>query len=61
MEHDEQNGISPKTVGKFIAKRAAKRNPRPLYVIGAKYRVFLLLSRILPTRFAYYIVGKLYG
>ena len=61
MEHDEQNGISPKTVGKFIAKRAAKRDPKPLYVIGAQYRVFLLLSRILPTRFAYYIVGKLYG
>ncbi|MBO4383764.1 MAG: SDR family oxidoreductase [Clostridia bacterium] len=61
MERDEQNGISPKTAGKFIAKKAAKRNPKPLYVIGGQYRVFVLLTRIVPTRFLYYIVGKLYG
>ena len=61
MEHDEMNGISPKTAGKFVAKRAAKRNPKPLYVIGGQYKVFVFLTRIVPTRFLYYVVGKLYG
>ena len=61
MEQDEQNGMSPVYAGKAIAKIAQKRNPNPLYVIGVKYRFFLLLFRILPYRFTSFLVRKLYG
>lgn len=61
MEHDEKNGIPAKTAGKFIAGKATKRNPKPQYVIGASYRLVCLLTRLVPTRFLYFVVGKLYG
>ena len=61
MEHDEQNGISPKAAGRFIAKKATKRNPKPMYIVGDTYRLLYLASRLVPARFLYFVVGKLYG
>ena len=61
MEHDEQNGISPKAAGRFIAKKATKRNPKPMYIVGNTYRALYLASRLVPARFLYFVVGKLYG
>ena len=61
MEHDEQNGDTPEAAALFITKIAGKRKIKPLYVIGFKYRLFVLASKLLPIRLVNFIVGKLYG
>ena len=61
MERDEQNGIDPAIAGKFIANIALKKNPAPQYTIGAMYKAFALLYRILPGRLVRFILGKMYG
>ena len=61
MENDEINGLKPTQIAKIIYKVANKRNPKPLTTGGAKYKIFVTLSKILPTRFVNYVVGKLYA
>ena len=61
MEHDERNGMSPASVAALVAKTAERKNPAPLYTAGFQYKVFTLLIRLLPRRFASYLVGKIYG
>lgn len=60
MEHDEINGISAEDAGRFIANVALKKSPKPLCVLGGKYKVFVVLSRILPIRLVNFIIGKMY-
>ena len=61
MEHDEQNGMDPAVAGRFIARVAMKPSVKPLYTIGASYKLFVLLSRILPCRFLNWMIGLLYA
>lgn len=61
MEHDERNGISAETAGKFVAKIAMKKKGKPRYIIGNKYRLFMALADILPNTTVSWIVGKMYG
>jgi short-subunit dehydrogenase len=61
MEKDEQNGMDPILAAKVINKLINK-NKLPLYkTIGFKYKVFVLLQKILPTKFVNNIVGMIYG
>lgn len=60
MEKDEQNGMTAAYVAKKFYKIACKKRVKPLYVAGKKYALFVFLSKILPTRFFNYVVGKLY-
>ncbi len=61
MEHDEQNGMPPIMIAKGIYKLALSKNP-PVYKVGGKkYKVFVLLSKLLPKRLVSFVVGKLYG
>lgn len=61
MEHDEQTGMDPAVAGKFIANVAMKPSVKPLYTIGASYKLFVILSRILPCRFLNWVIGLLYA
>lgn len=61
MERDERSGMSPAAAGQFISKVALKKHPAPTYTIGLKYKLFVLLSRILPQRLVRRIVDALYG
>jgi NAD(P)-dependent dehydrogenase (short-subunit alcohol dehydrogenase family) len=61
MEKDELHGMSARTAGAHIARIALKRRVKPQYGLGAKYRLFLVLIRLLPCRLTAWIVGKLYG
>ena len=61
MERDERNGISPEKAGRRIANLALKRKVKPTYGLGAKYRFFLVLYRLLPCRLSGWLVQKLYG
>ncbi len=60
MEKDERNGMTSSSVAKKVVLAATARNPRPLYTVGAKYRVFTALFKFLPARLSYWIVGKMY-
>jgi len=61
MEKDEQNGMPPQKVARLAAKLADKKRVAPLYTVGAKYKAFVALSRLLPTSLANFVVGKMYG
>lgn len=61
MEHDEQNGMPPIVIAESIYKLAMSKNPPVCKVGGTKYKVFVLLSKLLPKRLVSFVVGKLYG
>lgn len=60
MEHDEKTGMPPAAVAGAILKAAGAKNPKALYTVGAKYRLFTFLNKILPTTLVNYLVGKMY-
>jgi len=60
MERDEKNGMSPDTVAKKIVRVATCSHPRPLYVVGLKYRFLNVLIRFLPVAVATRIIGMMY-
>jgi NAD(P)-dependent dehydrogenase (short-subunit alcohol dehydrogenase family) len=61
MEKDERNGMSADVAGRFISKLALRRITKPIYAIGIQYRVFTILSRILPERLVCFIIGRMYA
>lgn len=61
MEKDERNGMSPDAAGAYLAKIAGKKRVKPLYAIGAQYKLFAVLAKLLPARLSNWIVGRLYG
>ncbi len=61
MEHDEQNGKSPDTVACAIARVLKKKRPPLRVTVGASYRLFAGLKRLLPTRFVNWILRKMYA
>ena len=61
MEHDEQTGMSAQFAGQFVARRATQMHPKLICTMGRKYALFVFLMRILPTRTATRIVGRIYA
>lgn len=61
MERDERNGMSPKAAGFYIASIALRKNIKPEYAIGFKYKVFVFLARLIPCRIKNYIIGRIYA
>ncbi len=61
MEKDERNGMSPDVAGAYLAKIAGRKRVKPLYAIGAQYKLFAVLAKLLPARLSNWIVGRLYG
>jgi len=61
MERDEQNGASAAYVSKKIVHIAHKKTIRPIYAVGLKYKMFLLLVKLLPRAISNRIVYMLYA
>ena len=61
MERDEQNGMSPEKAGRAICRIAMKKSSKPLITIGISYRLFAVLSKLLPCRLLNFIVSLLYA
>jgi short-subunit dehydrogenase len=61
MENDEINGMSPDIAACYITKLTKKKKLNPHYTVGLKYKLFVLLSRILPQRAVSAIVSSLYA
>lgn len=61
MEADEKNGMPPERIADAVYRAAMKRRPKPLFTVGAGYKLLFALSGLLPVRFVNWIEGKLYG
>ena len=60
MEHDEQNGMSPRRLAEAVLRLVKKKHPKPLSTCGAQYKLFAFLQKALPQRLVNAIVGKIY-
>ena len=60
MEHDEQNGMSPDRIAKKVYSMAQKRRPKPLCTVGAQYKLFAFLVKVLPASLVNRLVGMIY-
>ena len=61
MERDEQKGMSAETAGEYIAKIALKQRVKPVYAIGASYKLVCVLCKVFPCRFRNFVIGQLYA
>jgi len=61
MIRDETNGPEPDVVAKVVIKVLKRKNPPVRVVVGASYKVLVLLKRFVPARFVEYIIEKLYS
>lgn len=61
MEQDEQRGMAPESAGRYIARLAEKKHPKPLQAIGMQYQLFCVLAKFLPARTLNWLVGQLYA
>ena len=61
MEHDETTGIPAEEAGAFVADIAMRKKVPVLCTLGGKYKLFVFLTRLLPTRTLTNLVGKIYA
>ena len=61
MEHDETTGIPAEQAGAFVAGKALQKKPPLLCTLGGKYKLFVFLTRLLPTRTLNALVAKIYA
>ncbi len=61
MEKDELSGMSPELVADLIFKISQRRRPKVLYTAGGKYRLFVVIAKLLPATVCNRLVGKIYG
>ena len=61
MEKDELGGMSPELVAGLIFKISQCRHPKVLYTAGGKYRLFVIIAKLLPATVCNRLVGKIYG
>lgn len=60
MEKDEQQGMEPRVVADLVCRLCLKKKVKPLYTVGATYKFFVFLARILPKSLVNFIIGKMY-
>lgn len=60
MEKDEQKGMAPQKIAAFIHKTACRRRAKPLYTVGAQYKLLALFNKVLPNSLVNTIIGKMY-
>ncbi|MBE7024512.1 MAG: SDR family NAD(P)-dependent oxidoreductase [Ruminococcaceae bacterium] len=60
MEKDEQNGMPAEKVAKTIVRIAKKRRIRPLYTAGLKYKLFIVVKKLVGMTVVNWLIGLLY-
>ncbi len=61
MERDEQGGMPANHAGLYIAKIALKKNVRPEYAIGLKYKFICFAVKLMPCGLRNRMIGMLYA
>ena len=60
VEGNQEKRMSPVFVANRIVKIAGKKHPRPMYIIGAKYKLLYFFSNILPQKTMLYFTKRMY-
>lgn len=60
VDNRENKRMSIDTAVKKIYKICNKQNPKPMYIIGAKYKLFYFGQKILPIRIFNGLIGKIF-
>ncbi len=60
MEHDEQNGMSPKVIARAVLRQVSRKRMAITDTPRFDYRAVNLLTRLLPRRLMLWIIGLLY-
>ena len=61
MEEDERKGMPAQKVAQVIYTAVRRKNPKPCYTAGFKYKLFLFLGKLLPQRFVQHILNAMYA
>ena len=61
MAKDEETGMPAICIAKAIKKLIEKKSLPVAKTVGFKYKLFLLLNKILPKRLVSFIIKKMYG
>jgi len=61
MEHDEQNGMDCAYVANRIYTTATGKRAKILTTIGTKYKLFVVLSKLLPATVVNRLIGSIYA
>lgn len=61
MEHDEQHGMSPDRIAARFVKLSYQKNPKPFCSVGFAYSAVCVLIKLLPARFANWVLGRMYA
>ena len=60
VEGNQEKRMSATYVAKKIVKIANKKSPKPMYIIGNKYKILYFLSKIFPRKMLLFFTKKLY-
>lgn len=60
IAHDEQHGKAPITVAQEVMKVIGKKNPPVRVAVGFYYKFVCFLTKVLPSKFVDYLLGKIY-
>ena len=60
MERDERNGRPPSSVSDVAMRLAGRKNPPVRVAVGFPYKALMFARRLMPDRFARFILSKLY-
>lgn len=60
MEEDEHNGYPPERVARTVLRVARSGRPPVRKAVGASYALLMFLKRLLPDRFAEWVIGNMY-
>lgn len=61
IERDELGGMTPERIAQAVLKAAQSPRPKRFVTIGLQYKLFYVLSKLLPTAFVNKIVYILYA
>ena len=61
MEKDEQNGLPAAYAGKILANAALRKRAKPLTSTGFVYSLLCTLAKVMPARFAQWILYRMYA
>ncbi len=61
MEKDETNGYTPELIAGKIYKIATKKRVKPMYTLGFKYKVLMVLAKFLPKSLVNRVIYMLYA
>ena len=61
VDGNQERRMLPEYVAKKIAKISLKKNPKPMYIIGRKYKFLYFLSRVFPKKTMLYFTKRMFG